>query len=41
VFGQIAFWLDYHSIYIASAISVFIAIFLYYTVFGREKARSH
>jgi len=39
LFGQIAFWLDYHSIYIASAISVFIAILLYYTVFGREKAR--
>lgn len=41
VFGQIAFYLDYHSIYIASAISVFIAILLYYTVFGREKARAH
>ncbi len=40
VFGQIAFYLDYHSIYIASAISVFIAILLYYTVFGREKARA-
>lgn len=40
VFGQIAFWLDYHSIYLASALSVFIAIFLYYTVFGREKARA-
>ena len=41
VFGQIAFYLDYHSIYIASAISVFIAILLYYTVFRREKARAH
>ncbi|MGG7621127.1 MFS transporter [Bacillus coreaensis] len=41
VFGQIAFYLDYHSIYIASAISVLIAILLYYTVFGREKARAH
>lgn len=41
VFGQIAFWLDYHSIYIASAISVFIAILLYYTVYGKEKARAH
>ncbi|MCM3602936.1 MFS transporter [Robertmurraya korlensis] len=40
LFGQIAFWLDYHSIYIASAVSVFIAILLYYTVFGREKARA-
>ncbi|MGS2778499.1 MFS transporter [Robertmurraya sp. GLU-23] len=41
VFGQIAFYLDYHSIYIASAISVLIAILLYYTVFGRQKARAH
>lgn len=41
LFGQIAFWLDYHSIYIASAVSVFIAILLYYTVFGRQKARAH
>lgn len=41
VFGQIAFYLDYHSIYIASAISVLIAILLYYTVFGRQRARAH
>jgi MFS family permease len=37
VFGQIAYWFNYSTIYIASAISVAAAILLYYTVIGKSK----
>jgi MFS family permease len=39
VFGQIAYWFDYHSIYIGAAVSVTICILLYYFVIGKKKVR--
>ena len=36
-FGQIAYWFGYSTIYITSAISVFIAILLYYTWLGKKE----
>ncbi|MDF0725831.1 MFS transporter [Cytobacillus sp. S13-E01] len=36
-FGQIAYWFGYSTIYIASAVSVFIAILLYYTWLGKNE----
>jgi MFS family permease len=40
VFGQIAYWFDYSSIYICAAFSVAMAILLYYTVIGKTKGTS-
>lgn len=39
VFGQIAYWFNYSTIYVASAISVTMAIILYYTVIGKRPAK--
>lgn len=39
LFGQIAFWFDYSSIYIGCALSIFATIVLYYTVFGKQPAK--
>jgi predicted MFS family arabinose efflux permease len=36
IFGQIAYWLDYHSIYIGSAISIAIALIIYYSSLNKK-----
>lgn len=36
IFGQVAYWLDYHSIYIGSAISIAIALIIYYTSLNKK-----
>ena len=40
LFGQIAFWLGYSSIYIASAVSVLCSILLYLVILGKSRVRS-
>lgn len=40
IFGQIAYWFDYSSIYICAAISVTMALLLYYTVIGKTKEQT-
>jgi MFS family permease len=36
VFGQIAYWFDYHSIYIGAAISIAISLLLYYVTLSKR-----
>jgi MFS family permease len=36
IFGQVAYWLDYHSIYIGSAISIAIALIIYYSSLNKK-----
>jgi MFS family permease len=40
LFGQIAYWFNYSTIYIGSAISVALAILLYYTVIGKRQVKN-
>lgn len=37
LFGQIGYWLDYSSIYVASACSVFISVLYYFVILRKEK----
>ncbi|HYK72556.1 MAG TPA: MFS transporter, partial [Pseudoneobacillus sp.] len=40
VFGQVAYWFGYASIYFTSALSVIISLFLYYLLLGKTNIKN-